>query len=342
MSTDNNDNKKCKSNGILSLKLFPKKFNKFQFHNIKLKKNNELAFTKENIRNLIGNKISITTKNSPNSSVYITETTNNLEFSFSNNNNNNVLSNNEHSQLNNETTTFQFQNEFSLSCLEDKLNTIIHQSKQIKQTFTMHFDYIKTYLSIFEQVISILKNTFKEYHILHNISLGLNEQFNVIKNQYMKLNKKCNLQLKEIEKYYNKHNNTCYNNNKEDIQHNNSNQGINFIDNINIYEDNSFHYKESKSELDKVHIQKKRCAKSITIPKLDLSFHIDKTFTNNYQTNNNNNNNNNNKQLQCKKKCSYNNNNETNISKTKYKLHKQKSKSLNIYSYINNIKFQHK
>ena len=330
MSTDNNDNKKCKSNGILSLKLFPKKFNKFQFHNIKLKKNNELAFTKENIRNLIGNKISITTKNSPNSSAYITETTNNLEFSFSNNNNNNnVLSNNEHSQLNNETTTFQFQNEFSLSCIEDKLNTCIHQSKQTKQTFTMHFDYITTYLSIFEQVISILKNNVKEYNILHKISLGLNEQFNVVKNKYMKLNKKCNLQLKEIEKY-NKHNNTCYNNNnKEEIHHSNSNQGINFIDNINIYEDNSFHYKESqihnKHELDKVHIQKKRCAKSITIPKLDLSFHIDKTFTHNYQTNNNN------KQLQCKKKCSCNNN-ETNISKTK--KHKQKSKSQNIYSYI--------
>ena len=270
---------------LTSLKLFPKKLSTSKLHNLKLKKDTELTFTRENIKNLFGNKLTTTittTKNSPNSSLYISQTTNNIEFSFSNNNNNNTTNNISHcpidlDPLNN--FNFTFQNDFTYSDINDNILQLESQHIKSKQTFNNNINTIERYLHLLEQVITLIRNydEIKEHILLDKIHNGLKEHCMLIKGKYMKLNKKYHLQSKEInecKEYIRKLKESVINNNNNDR----SGKGINFIDNINIFEDNSVHYKERDVELDslyfkdKVRMKKNRSLKNINVPKLDLSF----------------------------------------------------------------------
>lgn len=274
---------------LTSLKLFPKKLSTSKLHNLKLKKDTELTFTRENIKNLFGNKltttITTTTKNSPNSSLYISQTTNNIEFSFSNNINNTTTTNNiSHSPidldpLNN--FNFTFQNDFTYSDISDSILQLESQHIKNKQTFNTNITTIEHYLHLLEQVIALIRNydEIKEHILLDKIHNGLKEHCMLIKGKYMKLNKKYHLQSKEInecKEYMRKLKESVINNNTNNNDR--SGKGINFIDNINIFEDNSVHYKERDVELeslyfkDKVRMKKNRSLKNINVPKLDLSF----------------------------------------------------------------------
>ena len=256
---------------LTSLKLFPKKLSTSKLYNLKLKKDTELTFTRENIKNLFGNKLTTTTtttKNSPNSSLYISQTTNNIEFSFSNNNNNNNNTNNishcpiDLAPLNN--FNFTFQNDFTYSDINDNILQLESQHIKSKQTFNTNITAIERYLHLLEQVITLIRNydEIKEHILLDKIYNGLKEHCMLIKGKYMKLNKKYHLQCKEIsecKEYIRKLKESVINNNNNDR----SSKGINFIDNINIFEDNSVHYKERDVELESLYFKDKVRMKKI-------------------------------------------------------------------------------
>ena len=283
-STNKTSYTKEASTKLNSLKLFPKKLSNSKLHNLKLKKDNELTFTRENIKNLFGNKLTTTTyttKNSPNSSLYFSQTTNNIEFSFSNNNNN-VSRPTDQDQPNND-FNFTFQNDFTYSDINESLLQLASQYIKSKQTFNSNINVIERYLQLFEQVITLIRNydEIKEHALLDKIYNGLKEHCALIKVKYMKLHKKYHLQNKEMceyKDYMRKLKEDLINNNKEKDNKRVNNQGINFIDNINIFEDNSVYYKEGDVELeslyfkDKVRMKKNRSLKNINVPKLDLSF----------------------------------------------------------------------
>ena len=342
---------------LTSLKLFPKKLSNSKLHNLKLKKDNKLTLTRENIKNLFGNKLTTTTtttKNSPNSSLYISQTTNNIEFSFSNNNNISQPTDHDHP---NKDFNFTFQNDFTFTDINDSLLQLESQHIKLKQTFNSNITIIERYLHLLEQVITLIGNydDIKEHILLDKICNGLKEYCMLIKVKYMKLNRKYHLQSKEMCEYkehMRKLKDNIINNNKErNNKQRINNQEINFIDNINIFEDNSVHFKERDVELeslyfkDKVRMTKNRSLKNTHVPTLDLSFnqqqgkegkcnkdkkgYLNKSvYVNNVNGNNSNvyNNNNNNNQIQRNIIC---------FKMTTQNKHRPKSKSFSMFSPIN-------